>query len=204
MSRSPRKNRPQPGARSGAEATLPPWNRALRWFQSRSPVIKFLTLFIGLLVLFYVLTQFPFFKQNVFPFVVQINAWISHVVLNVLGQGTTIEGSVIASDAFAVDIKRGCDALEPIAFFVIGVLTYPAPFRTKIPGILVGASALFALNIVRIVSLFLIGKVSEAAFEFIHVDVWQVLFILGAIVFWVLWIMWASRAQPSPAPSSPS
>jgi len=199
--RKPHRQPPRPN-RHGTDAKV--HFRPLDWFRSRSPVIKFVSLFVCLLAGYYILTQLPFFKSHIFPFVIQVNAWLSSLVLNVLGQGTHVEGSIIASEVFAVDIKRGCDALEPIAFFSIGVLTYPSSLRTKIPGILAGAGVLFALNIVRIVSLFLVGKHSQAAFEFLHVDVWQVLFILGAIVLWVLWIIWAAGKAPVPAPAPAS
>jgi len=156
-------------------------------------VFKFLALFGFLMALFYAFTQTAAFKDGLLPFVIKVNAHTSNLILVILGQGTAVEGTRIASPAFSVDIKRGCDALEPIAFFLFGVLSYPAPLRRKWPGMLAGVVVLFLLNLIRIVSLYLIGKFFYRLFEFMHADFWQVVFIIAAIVLWAVWIMWATR-----------
>ena len=75
----------------------------------------------------------------------------------------------------------------------------PSAFRRKLPGLFIGTLVLLAVNLVRIVSLFLTGVYYPKAFDAMHADVWQILFILLAIVFWALWVQWASR-RPAPAP----
>ncbi len=60
---------------------------------------------------------------------------------------------------------------------------------------IIGALLLLALNLVRIVSLFLIGVYSPRIFALMHIDVWQALFIFFAVLFWILWLLWATRSQ---------
>ena len=158
--------------------------------------MKFLGVFVCLMALFYTLTQFQFFKETVFKWNIQINAILSNWILHVLQQDTRVEGSKIMSSEFVVDIHRGCDALEPIAFFVFALIAFPAPAKRKVWGIVVGSLLLFGLNLVRIVSLYLVGLKSEKLFDFLHADIWQVLFILVAIVLWGVWSFWATQTRP--------
>ena len=82
-------------------------------------------------------------------------------------------------------------------------VTFPAALVSKIPGMLLGTVCLMVLNLARIISLFYVRKHFPSVFEVMHVDVWQTLFVLLAILFWILW---AIRAVPSvsPIPDAPS
>ena len=55
---------------------------------------------------------------------------------------------------------------------------------------------LAVVNLVRIVSLFLVGVYFPKAFDWMHVEVWSAIFILLAIVLWTLWIQWAMKFRP--------
>jgi exosortase/archaeosortase family protein len=61
---------------------------------------------------------------------------------------------------------------------------------------------LLILNLVRIVSLFLIGVYSPRIFALTHIDVWQALFIFLAVLLWILWLLWATRSQVLTRPAS--
>jgi len=106
-----------------------------------------------------------------------------------------VSGTSISSPAFSVTVDPGCDGIEPIALFVCAVLAFPARFVRKIPGIIAGTLLLAALNFVRVVSLFLIGVYFPRAFAAAHLEVWQAMFILFAVVFWILWLLWATQSQ---------
>ena len=56
---------------------------------------------------------------------------------------------------------------------------------------------MLAINLVRIVSLFYIRIHFPAAFEIMHVEVWQALFIFLALLCWIVWAVWAKRASES-------
>ena len=51
------------------------------------------------------------------------------------------------------------------------------------------------LNLVRVISLFLVRIYSPKAFETMHLDVWQALFIFLAIVLWAVWASRMSRKR---------
>jgi exosortase/archaeosortase family protein len=106
-----------------------------------------------------------------------------------------VSGYSISSPRYSLTIARGCDAFEPCALFASGVLAFPAPWLSKIPGVLIGVLSIMALNITRIVTLFYVGVYWPKIFHIMHVDVWQTLFILFAIVFWTLWALRATRVR---------
>ena len=116
-------------------------------------------------------------------------------MLSVLGHDITVTGTSISSPRFSVQIVRGCDAVEAIALYVCAVLAFPLPFLKKLPGLIIGALLLLVVNLVRIVSLFLIGVYSPEIFTLTHLDVWQALFIFFAVLLWILWLIWATRSQ---------
>ena len=164
-------------------------------WRSRHPVFVFLLIFGVLMGVFYAFAIFtPFYKKHFLLSYLPFNARVSGAILSLLGQDITVAGRTISSPRFSVEVDSGCDGIEPIALFVCAVLAFPAAFLRKIPGIIAGTLLLAILNFVRVVSLFLIGVYFPKAFLFMHLDVWQAMFILLAIVFWILWLRWATQS----------
>jgi len=67
--------------------------------------------------------------------------------------------------------------------------------EVKLVGFFIGIAVLFTFNILRVVSLFFTGVYFPKAFDFMHVEVWQVLFILFAIGLWIFWIKWTRKGE---------
>jgi exosortase H (IPTLxxWG-CTERM-specific) len=169
----------------------------------RYSVLKFLVIFSALLAGFYVFIAFsPFYNKKFAPLHLHLIARVSGYVLAVLGQEITVAGAFISSPRFLVQIVRGCDAVEAIALYVCAVLAFPLPFLKKLTGMIAGTLLLLILNLVRIVSLFLIGAYSPRIFDLMHIDVWQALFIFFAVLLWILWLLWATRRQVAMQPVS--
>ncbi|MHC4697225.1 MAG: hypothetical protein ACYTFA_10815 [Planctomycetota bacterium] len=119
----------------------------------------------------------------------------SGVILSVFEDSLRISGYSISSPRYSISIARGCDAFEPCALFVSGVLAFPAPWLSKLSGALIGTLFIMVLNLVRIVTLFYVGAFWPKVFHMMHVDVWQTLFILLAIAFWTIWALRATRVR---------
>lgn len=167
---------------------------------SRRPVFWFVFLFALFMGLFWAAGATSFVKDYIFPPYLRFNAMVSGWILGLFEERILVSGQSI-SGRFALTIERGCDAIEPSALFLAGVLAFPAPFVRKIPGMLIGTVCLMIINLIRIVSLYYVGVYfSHQAFEIMHVNVWQALFIVLAIFFWVLWAMWSLK-KPAAAPA---
>jgi exosortase H (IPTLxxWG-CTERM-specific) len=183
------------GTRPAATLT----GRGLAWFSAKHPVLRFVAAFGLLAAMVYAAMLSSPFQRTVFPMYLRLTAQLASPVCNWFGQHTSATGTVISSDRFSIQIARGCDALEPLTLFAAMVLAFPAPFRRKIPGILLGTAILALVNLARIVSLFLTGVYFPDAFEPMHLEVWQSAFILLTIILWALWIQWAMKTRPAVA-----
>ena len=93
----------------------------------------------------------------------------------------------------AVEVVRGCDAMEPVALFVSAVLASPVSWGARAMAAIVGTAVLLTINLIRIISLFLCAVHWRSAFDIMHLDVWQALFIFLAIFLWALWAAWAVK-----------
>lgn len=119
-------------------------------------------------------------------------AQISGSVLRVFGEKKVeVVSHTVSSDRFTVDIKRGCDALQPTVLFISAVLASPVGLLSKVPGLLIGFLFLMAMNLVRVISLFYIGIHIPRWFDTAHHDIWQATFIILSISAWALWAIWA-------------
>lgn len=175
----------------------PKWSlrgRLVSWYETKGPVFRFCLKLGAMMALFYALMATPYFDQMLYSYL-EANAWFSNVILNVLGQHTTLAGVTIQSPKFAVEIQRGCDAVEPTWLFCAAILSFPSTWPHKLLGMLAGAVLLQILNIVRIVTLFWIGAYLPAIFNTSHMELWPVVFVLVAVTLFVGWKDWTSHRQ---------
>lgn len=183
-------------APSGAGGTVP---RRIRAKLNDRPVLRFVVIVSVLMGLFYAV-YLPEWESDilgaVLPWNLKMHASACGVILKGLGNDITVIGQSVHSPRFSLQIVRGCDALEPAALFLAGIIAFPASFRAKLPGIVLGLFVLESTNVIRIVSLFYIGIHFPKAFEMMHYEVWQALFIVLAITYWAIWAIWASRREP--------
>ena len=108
--------------------------------------------------------------------------------LKLLGENAQVDGQVLSSSRFAVQIYNGCNGLEAILVFVAGVLAFPAAWARRLAGVVLGVLAIQVVNTVRVVSLFYIGIFKPQWFAISHVFIWQSLIILVGVVLWLVWV----------------
>ena len=161
------------------------------------PGLSFLVRFGLLLGGFYTLLLFPWGDRALAAYL-RANAWLAHGLLQALGQQTRLDGVTIRAANYALSIRRGCDAVEPAWFFCAAVLAFPAPWRTKPAALLTGSALILALNVVRIVSLFFIGRMLPGFFAMAHLELWPAAFLLLAVALWLVWIRRSSPVRPPP------
>jgi len=159
--------------------------------------IIFTVLLIGLFTL--EILQ-PAEKYVIIPFtaaVADISVWIVQAFdENVIATGNIIRDR---ASGFGVRIERGCNGLEAVIILFSAIFAFPAPFRHKIIGFVIGFFAIQLLNLVRIISLFYLGQWNYTAFEWFHLYLGQALIILVALVVWMIWL----RTLPNSGPRDP-
>jgi len=161
------------------------------WFRTNWVDIRFLLVFAACMGLYYVLTLTPPIRQGFFPAYLKLNASVCGTILHLMGEDVSVQDkAIVSASGPSIQLERGCDAVEPSALFVSAVLASPVALLPRLAAAAGGVLVLGLLNLVRVVSLFLVRLHFPAAFDAVHLDVWQALFIFLAIA---LWALWASR-----------
>jgi exosortase H (IPTLxxWG-CTERM-specific) len=122
----------------------------------------------------------------------------SAALMHVFDATVATSGNVISSSAspFAVSIEAGCNGVEATLVLVAAMLAFSAPWSHRLHGIVVGIVAVQALNVLRVISLFYLGRWNRDVFEWAHLYVWQALIMLDVLIVWVVWV----RLVPAPPP----
>jgi exosortase H (IPTLxxWG-CTERM-specific) len=159
---------------------------------------RFFVLFVVILVALLALELTPPVQSAVVLPWTEGLARISAALTTLLDPRVEASGKVLQSTAngFAVSIEAGCNGIEAAIVLNAAMLAFPAPWKHRAVGILAGLTAVQALNVLRVISLFYLGQWSPVAFEWAHLYLWQALIMLDVLVVWLVWI----RALP-PAPS---
>ena len=151
------------------------------------PRVRFITIFLLLLALFEFTLLLDSVDKNVIRPLTGGIANVSGSVLAMTERGIRVSGTTITAPCFAVDIHNGCNGVEATLFIVAAVLAFPATWLKRLLGVLIGAAIIQVANLIRVVTLFLIGCHRPAWFETFHLAVWQTVIFAVAVGFFILW-----------------
>jgi exosortase H (IPTLxxWG-CTERM-specific) len=168
-------------------------------------MVRFFVVFIVLLAVLFALELTPVVQAFfVVPWTSALAA-ISAGLVTLFDPDVVASGKVIRSTAngFAVAIEAGCNGVEATIVLCAAILAFPAPWRYKALGLVIGIAAVQLLNVVRVISLFYIGQWNRDVFEWAHLYVWQALIMLDVLIVWLVWVRRIPRAErdglPPPA-----
>lgn len=185
---------PPPARPGDAGAGATPPKRPKTWLETHGRDLRFLGLFVLFMVIYYFISTTSTMKDRFFPWYLEANARATVTVLDAFGYpDLTRQGKAVTSPGGSVTVARGCDAMEPAALFISAVLASPVTLSARLAAALVGTALLLFINLIRIISLFLCAVHWKAAFDIMHLDVWQALFIFLAIFLWAVWAAWAVK-----------
>lgn len=167
------------------------------FFKKNRREVTFLAIFLSTLALGFTLISLnPVNDHVIEPFTAGI-AKVSGVTLDLLGQNVRMQGTIIRSPRFAVNIRNGCNGVEAMLIFLAAVLAFPTSWRWRLLGLAFGLVAIQLVNLIRVVALFLTGAYMPSLFDASHTVIWQTVVILASVL---LWIFWANRsAAPAEA-----
>jgi exosortase/archaeosortase family protein len=158
-----------------------------RFLRRHGPVLRAGVTFIGLLVLLlllYVRLEEAGYLRGIDTSTARATSFLA----NLFGGGSQAVGTVVRSADMEMAIGSDCTPLVPIIILMCALVAYPSPVRRIGVGIAIGAPLLWALNLVRTTSLFLIGAARPGLFDTAHYLIWQPLMILAAIIVWLVWV----------------
>lgn len=159
------------------------------WWHSKSPIFRFLSGFILLMLLFYIFYYSPLYERWLMNPLLAAQAKSSNFLLNAMGYDTEASGDIIAGTEFRVSIKNGCDGMEATALYICAILAFPfVAWRQKFTGLISGVLVLSILNLFRIAGLYMAGMHWKSGFEFLHLHGGVIIFTLIAILLWLVWL----------------
>lgn len=153
-------------------------------------MLRFIALFVTVLtVLFGIEKLNPVQVAVIHPWTSFI-AWVSAQMMTVLDTDVLSHGRILQSQStgFGVVIEAGCNGIEALIILIAGVVAFPATWKLKLIGIAAGCIAIQGVNVIRVISLYYLGKWDSEVFEFAHLYLWQALIMLDVLVVWLLWI----------------
>ncbi len=162
--------------------------------ESSRPVLRFVLVFAGGLVLFQLLFLSLLVESAPLESYLELCAHITGRVLAALGQEVSVRGAEVTLCGAAFKVGPACSGLQPLAMLAIAILAFPSTWRAKLPGLVAAVVVIGLLNLVRIASLCLIGAHWPAAFELSHLYLWPMALILCSIALWSAWARRATRS----------
>jgi len=126
-------------------------------------------------------------------------ALVTSRFLNLFGQNTVVVNTTVQSEIFGISVVTACTGLFTTGLFVIAVLAFPALWWRKLVGVGIGVFGIYAVNVIRLVTLYFIGVELPGFLDQAHQLVWQSLLIVIAVA---LWLYWAGRWAYAPRSTS--
>ena len=151
-------------------------------------IVRSCLIFAGCILAFVLICSW-LLPGDVVRHLVNSTAAATSFILNLFGASVHADGSLVTSPGFSMSIIFECTAVIPIVIFLSAVLAYPCTIKQKAVGMALGIIALYAIDLIRMTSLFFIGThFSSRWFDVAHFFIWQPMMILIAIVLWLFWV----------------
>lgn len=151
--------------------------------------IKYVALFLAFCFAFYmVYYAITVSGSGIMVHVRHVTALILGAIFSLVGMDVVVRGDVLTINGFSMEIIDECTAVFSSIVYCSCVLAYPATPKHKALGILFGVPSLYAINLLRIFVLALVGMHNPEMFEFMHVYLWQASFIIFVVVLFLIWL----------------
>ena len=128
---------------------------------------------------------------------VKVAAWI----INLVDEGANVvaQGSRLRSPGGTINILAGCEGVDALLLLGAAMVIAPISGGRRIQGLLIGLPAVFALNQIRIISLFYAFRVDAEAFNLLHGTLLPMLIVAAIAAFFIYWCARAPDNQAAPA-----
>ncbi len=155
---------------------------------SHLSIARFAIRFVGLLLFFFVV--FLYFEP-IGPFLIALNevtAATSAAFARLLGMSVVADGSIVQTpNGMSLAVRQGCNGIFVAMIYFAALMAFPATLRERFVGAALGLSAIGVLNIVRMTTLCWTAWRIPRAFEYVHIQLWQTLFVILVVGIWLVW-----------------
>ncbi|NWF98560.1 MAG: archaeosortase/exosortase family protein [Nitrospirae bacterium] len=158
--------------------------------QDKKSIIRFVVIYIVFIGAFFLITTLQPIKN-----IIDLNGIytkgivvISSFISNFIGIPAKYSGSIIMLPSISLNVQFGCNGLEAVMIYSIAILAYPASWKNKVLGIIMGFFILQIFNIIRIVFLIYSSMHFKKLFEFIHIYIAQGIMIALSLGVFFLYL----------------
>lgn len=163
---------------------------------------RFLLAFVAIGLLLYGVVYLPPVRdQLIKPFTDSLTVAAGGLIA-LFGGDVWVQDNVLTIPGFSVRILDLCNGVEATLLLWTAMLAFPAPWRYRLIGLLVGWIGVQALNLARIVSLVYLGAWKPEWFHWIHWYVWDALILLDVLLIFLLWLRRFPLVAPPDAPAA--
>jgi exosortase H (IPTLxxWG-CTERM-specific) len=123
---------------------------------------------------------------------------VSAILVRLLGGQAMAKSDLLQNPetGFSIRVLDTCNASNVTVLLWAAIIAFPAGWKEKGKGLIVGTIAIHLVNLFRIVSLFYLGQVNERWFEVAHLYVWESFIVLFTVVVFWLWVQNIYRSTP--------
>jgi len=101
----------------------------------------------------------------------------------------------LSSPRAVLEIVRFCDGSGVLFLVTAAVLAFPASWRDRVLGVLLGAALVYALNLLRLGGLYFIAAYRHAWFQALHTYFVPTLMIVLVALFYLGWLARVAPAE---------
>lgn len=120
---------------------------------------------------------------------------LSQYLIELIGIPVRAEGSYLHLGSAVMEVKFGCNGLEAILLLVAAILAYPASFKARLLGIILGSSFLQFFNLIRIAILAWVLENHPTVFPVMHEYITQSIMIAIAFVIFLVYLQNVTRHE---------
>ncbi len=157
------------------------------FLKQNSILFKFYALFAYFCLLFYFFLHWQVSEDYIAVYLPVFMAKSVSIVLNLIGIDANNAKAVVILPNFRFTIIYHCAGIFGMMIYASAVLAYPARWFEKCYGLLFGWVGLYSINTIRMAALGVIGMKWRKHFDFYHEYLWQGIFIIFVIGFWIVW-----------------
>ena len=149
--------------------------------------LQYVLLFLTFCFVFY-LVYYALTLRGSLSLLKNLTASILGALFSLGGATVAIHEATVSINGFGLEIIDECTAVFSSIVYSACILAYPTTLKNKGIGIALGVPSLYAINILRLSILALVGIYHPNMFEFVHVYLWQASFIIFVVVIFLLWL----------------
>jgi archaeosortase B (VPXXXP-CTERM-specific) len=156
--------------------------------------LKYVSFFLFFCLIFFLGYYFLTLRGSL-SILKNITALILGAIFSLGGANVVVNGPTCSINGFSLEIIDECTAVFSSIVYCACILAYPTTPKNKVVGIAFGVPSLYAINILRLSILALVGMSHPGMFEFVHVYLWQASFIIFVVVLFLLWLHFLSEER---------